>query len=101
LGIEPRDKRLVLRLLAEMHAARGCEALDEPEPGVVPGSLVLLPGIPQSDDESNQDGYFLSFFSPPLSAAALSPPAALSPLSPPLPSAAASPSLAGAACSVV
>src|SRR5688572_6479445 len=91
------DQRLELRVLAQHEAAGLREALDQPEPRVVPRALVLLARIAQAD---HQPYHFLSFLS--ALSAGLSAPALGAAFSPGLaPSAAASPSFGSAACAVV
>src|SRR5690606_25507284 len=85
-ALEAGDERLVLGVLAEVGALRDGKALHQPRAGVVARALVLLARVAKADDETDHvalPGYFFSFFSAPLSAAA------------------ASPSLGAAACSVV
>jgi hypothetical protein len=47
-------------LLPQPDAVRGGEGADQEEPGVVAGALVPRTGVPESDDDGVEGGYFFS-----------------------------------------
>src|SRR2546430_6192311 len=53
-GLVAADQRLELRVLAQRHAVRRRETLDQPEARVVPRALVLLARVAQAYDETDQ-----------------------------------------------
>jgi len=53
----PGDRQLrglavELGFQAETRAASGCEGVNKPEPGVVPGSGMFGPGVAEADDQA-------------------------------------------------
>ena len=59
---DARDLPGILAVVAKFHVMTLCEQVDEPEPGIVPGSQMFGAGIAQADDEAKRSHKLCSSF---------------------------------------